>query len=91
MFDGFELTRLRASSYSAAGWLNGIRISDHDASIICVADVSDLRDVQPCTKLRFAHSGIRDVIRVEGNQLHLSGPALVPEKDGYPSIIEVLR
>ena len=87
--DGFELSRLRASSLCDDNWTKGIWIHDPRAGFF-VADYSDLSTLRPGSRLRFRASGERIVESLTGDQVWLLGPALDPAEDGYPQPIEVM-
>jgi hypothetical protein len=87
--DGFELSRLRASSLCDENWSAGIWTRDVRAGFV-VADYSDLSTLRPGSRLRFRSSGERVVESCHADQVWLHGAALDPVEDGYPHPIEIV-
>jgi hypothetical protein len=89
--DDFPLSRLRASAVDSSPWRHGVRSVSDELSIVCVSDPSDLKHLRPGQRLRFAHSGEREVTKIDFNHIYLAGPPLDPDRDGYPAAIQVER
>lgn len=87
--DDFPLARLRAACVDSGPWRCGVHNKADNVSVVCVSDPSDLRHLRPGQHLCFAHSGRREITRIDFNQIHLAGPPLDPQRDGYPAIIHV--
>jgi hypothetical protein len=86
--DGFISKRLWPAYWNDPYvWSNGVARS---GAGFLAADASDLRDVRPGTRLRFARSGVRQVRQVSNDAVWVDGTPLDAEGDGFPHAIDVL-
>ncbi|MCY7278029.1 MAG: hypothetical protein LH702_30915 [Phormidesmis sp. CAN_BIN44] len=92
----FAVTKeLQPADISNQSWQNGISIAatknGTNAQVGFMTNDSQISTVYVGDGVSFAHSESRKIIAIDGNKIWVSGSALDPIKDGYPSYIVITQ